>query len=124
ASRRCRAPGTLFRNRAPDLKTPDISVRALRMSRQGLLPRSKSSRSRGRPKRALNLPAGITAPLVRKEGAMLAVGTILHPTDFSERSQYAFAVACALARDYGARLVVVHVVQVPTIVYGEGVLPV
>ena len=41
---------------------------------------------------------------------MLAVNTILHPTDFSERSQYAFWLACPLARDYGARLIVVHVV--------------
>jgi nucleotide-binding universal stress UspA family protein len=54
---------------------------------------------------------------------MLAVRTILHPTDFSERSQYAFGLACALARDYGARLIVLHVVEVPTVIYGEGVVP-
>src|SRR5207249_11047036 len=54
---------------------------------------------------------------------MLAVNTILHPTDFSERSQYAFWLACVLARDYGARLVVLHVVAAPIIVYGEGVVP-
>jgi len=54
---------------------------------------------------------------------MLAIHTILHPTDFSEHSQYAFALACALARDYGARLVVLHVVTVPVVVYGEGVVP-
>ena len=53
---------------------------------------------------------------------MLAVNTILHPTDFSERSQYAFWLACSLARDYDARLVVLHVVAVPTVVYGEGVV--
>jgi len=52
---------------------------------------------------------------------MLAVNTILHPTDFSERSQYAFWLACSLARDYGARLVVLHV-AVPAVVYGEGVV--
>jgi nucleotide-binding universal stress UspA family protein len=54
---------------------------------------------------------------------MLAVRTILHPTDFSDRSQAAFGLACALARDYGARLVVLHVVTVPTVIYGEGLLP-
>jgi len=40
---------------------------------------------------------------------MLPIHTILHPTDFSDRSETAFHVACRLARDYGARLVVVHV---------------
>jgi nucleotide-binding universal stress UspA family protein len=53
---------------------------------------------------------------------MLAVHTILHPTDFSEHSQSAFWLACALARDYGARLVVLHVVATPTVVYGDGVV--
>jgi hypothetical protein len=41
---------------------------------------------------------------------MLAIHTILHPTDSSEHSQYAFWLACALARDYGARLVVMHAI--------------
>jgi nucleotide-binding universal stress UspA family protein len=45
--------------------------------------------------------------------AMLAIRTILHPTDFSERSGYAFEVAHALARDYNARLIVLHVAQPP-----------
>lgn len=40
---------------------------------------------------------------------MLSFRTILHPTDFSECSNYAFQVACTLARDPGARLVLVHV---------------
>ena len=31
---------------------------------------------------------------------MLAIRTILHPTDFSEQSDYAFRLACSLARDY------------------------
>ena len=35
---------------------------------------------------------------------MLPIKTILHPTDFSKHSANAFEVACALARDYGARL--------------------
>jgi nucleotide-binding universal stress UspA family protein len=34
--------------------------------------------------------------------------TILHPTDFSPGSAAAFAAACDLARDYDARLVVLH----------------
>jgi len=50
---------------------------------------------------------------------MLPIRTILHPTDFSEPAQHAFAAACALARDHGARLVVLYV-RVPTVVaYGE-----
>jgi nucleotide-binding universal stress UspA family protein len=40
---------------------------------------------------------------------MLPIHTILHPTDFSQRSKNAFAVACALARDYRARMIVLHV---------------
>jgi nucleotide-binding universal stress UspA family protein len=43
---------------------------------------------------------------------MLPIKTILHPTDFSETSAQAFWVACAAARDYGARVVVTHVVNV------------
>jgi nucleotide-binding universal stress UspA family protein len=35
--------------------------------------------------------------------------TILHPTDFSERSELAFQVADTLARDTTARLIVLHV---------------
>jgi nucleotide-binding universal stress UspA family protein len=54
---------------------------------------------------------------------MLAVHTILHPTDFSDRSGYAFWLACALARDYGARLIALHVWAAPTVVYAEGVIP-
>jgi nucleotide-binding universal stress UspA family protein len=45
---------------------------------------------------------------------MLALRSILHPTDFSEHSDYAFRLACSLARDYKARLVLVHVT--PTVV--------
>ncbi len=53
---------------------------------------------------------------------MLAIRTVLHPTDFSERSEFAFRLACSLARDYGARLVVLHVAEPPTAVAGEGVV--
>jgi nucleotide-binding universal stress UspA family protein len=54
---------------------------------------------------------------------MLAVRSILHPSDFSERSQYALGQACALARAYDARLVLLHVVAMPVVLYGEGALP-
>ncbi len=54
---------------------------------------------------------------------MLAIQTILHPTDFSASSDGAFQLTCALARDYGARVVVLHVWVPPVIVYGEGVVP-
>ena len=40
---------------------------------------------------------------------MLALKTILHPTDFSPRAEHAFHLACALARDHGSRLIVLHV---------------
>jgi nucleotide-binding universal stress UspA family protein len=54
---------------------------------------------------------------------MLAIRTVLHPTDFSDTSQNALNVACALARDYDARLVVLHVATRPSMAYGEGVVP-
>jgi nucleotide-binding universal stress UspA family protein len=54
---------------------------------------------------------------------MLPIHSILYPTDFSERSGYALHLACALARDYGARLVILHIATPPTIAYGEGILP-
>lgn len=41
---------------------------------------------------------------------MLSVKTILHPTDFSPCSARAFELACSVARDYGAKLVVMHVI--------------
>jgi nucleotide-binding universal stress UspA family protein len=53
---------------------------------------------------------------------MLAIKTILHPTDFSERSHYAFRLACALARDHGARLIVLHVAETPMPIASAGVV--
>ncbi len=50
---------------------------------------------------------------------MLPVHKVLHPTDFSDCSDNAFQVACALARDHNAPLVVLHVVA-PHLFYGEG----
>jgi nucleotide-binding universal stress UspA family protein len=43
-----------------------------------------------------------------------SIRTILHPTDFSEYSRHAFDLACGLARDYAARLLVLHVAEPPT----------
>src|SRR5688572_15670272 len=56
---------------------------------------------------------------------MLGIRTILHPTDFSKNSEYARHLAAALARDYNAHLVVLHVQPIPVAVYGygEGILP-
>jgi nucleotide-binding universal stress UspA family protein len=48
---------------------------------------------------------------------MLPVRTVLHPTDFSEHSDYAFRLACSLARDYGARLIVLHALERPVLAY-------
>lgn len=44
---------------------------------------------------------------------MLAIHTILHPTDFSPLARHAFEVACSLAYDYKARLVLLHVHEPP-----------
>jgi nucleotide-binding universal stress UspA family protein len=54
---------------------------------------------------------------------MLTIKTILHPTDFSERSQDAFRLACSLARDHGARLILLHVIPPPQAV-GYDAMPV
>ena len=44
---------------------------------------------------------------------MLPIKTILHATDFSRGSDLALQLAGALARDYGARLVILHVGRPP-----------
>jgi nucleotide-binding universal stress UspA family protein len=44
---------------------------------------------------------------------------ILHPTDFSEQAQYAFAAACSLARDHHSRVVVMYVRAPSVVAYGE-----
>ena len=54
---------------------------------------------------------------------MLPLATILHPTDFSEHSEFAFRLACALARDYKARLVLLHVIPPPMVIYAGGPVP-
>lgn len=45
---------------------------------------------------------------------MYPIHTILHPTDFSPGSAFAFQMACALAKDYNARLILLYVVRPPT----------
>jgi len=49
---------------------------------------------------------------------MLPIKTILHPTDFSEASEHAMRMAIGLARDYHARLILMHAVE-PPVYYGE-----
>ncbi len=50
---------------------------------------------------------------------MLPVKIILHPTDLSEQSEVAYRVACAVARDHGARVVVAHVMTLPLRAYRD-----
>ena len=51
---------------------------------------------------------------------MTSIHTILHPTDFARCSQRAFQAACSLARDHGARLLVLHVME-PMRLAGESI---
>jgi nucleotide-binding universal stress UspA family protein len=48
--------------------------------------------------------------------------TILHATDFSESAGVAYRVACSLAREHQARLVLLHVVEPPAVAYAGGVI--
>jgi nucleotide-binding universal stress UspA family protein len=61
---------------------------------------------------------------MQRSFAMLEIQTILHPTDLSPLSEYAFRLACSLARDHGAHLIVLHV-RPPEILLAESpyVLP-
>jgi nucleotide-binding universal stress UspA family protein len=52
---------------------------------------------------------------------MFPIRKILHPTDFSEHSQAAFELACALARDYSAELIVLHVNRSTAIFAPDGI---
>src|SRR5579883_244996 len=54
---------------------------------------------------------------------MLPLATVLHPTDFSQNSEFAFRVACSLARDYNARLILLHVIPPPMVIYAGGPVP-
>ena len=51
---------------------------------------------------------------------MLPIRTIIHPTDLTENSHYAFQMAFALARDYGANIVLLHVYPTPVYPVADG----
>jgi nucleotide-binding universal stress UspA family protein len=53
---------------------------------------------------------------------MFPIHAILHGTDFSDHSGYGLGLACALARDYQARLVVLHVAAPLAVVFEGGVI--
>ena len=75
--------------------------------------------------RLLPFRAGENNGELGKENAMLPIHTVLHPTDFTVHSDYAFQMACALARDYEAKLVILHVHPMPAVPVGNGgLLPV
>jgi nucleotide-binding universal stress UspA family protein len=54
---------------------------------------------------------------------MLPMRTILVPTDFSCSSANAFAIAASLAREGGARVILLHVLSEPTFMEGTGLIP-
>ena len=47
--------------------------------------------------------------------------TILHPTDYSDSANHAFRLACSLARDSAARLVILHATPPPYPLVGEAI---
>lgn len=51
------------------------------------------------------------------------IKTILHPTDFSAASRHALELAFSLARDHGARVVLLNVVE-PPFYGGEPLMPI
>jgi nucleotide-binding universal stress UspA family protein len=54
---------------------------------------------------------------------MFPLHVILHPTDFSPSSEQAFHLACSLARDHGARLIALHVLERPLIIQSGVMTP-
>jgi nucleotide-binding universal stress UspA family protein len=51
----------------------------------------------------------VKAPPREPPPAAVSIQTILHPTDLSDRCAEAFRVACSVAKDHAARVIVVHV---------------
>jgi universal stress protein A len=51
---------------------------------------------------------------------MKTIQSILYATDFSAQADAAFPLAVALARDYGAKLTIAHVVPMPAFAYTTG----
>jgi nucleotide-binding universal stress UspA family protein len=54
---------------------------------------------------------------------MFSIRTILHPTDFSGNAELAFELACSVAADHSARLVVLHIEEQQAATYGEAISP-
>jgi nucleotide-binding universal stress UspA family protein len=54
---------------------------------------------------------------------MFPIRTILHPTDFSDRSEAALQVAHCLAREHGARLIILHVAPEEVVGGGLPIVP-
>lgn len=54
---------------------------------------------------------------------MIHLKTILHPTDFSEDSRYALELACSLARDQAARVILLHVLPRPSLIGRDSNVP-
>jgi nucleotide-binding universal stress UspA family protein len=46
---------------------------------------------------------------------MFPIATILYPTDFSPSSDNTFHLACSLARERGARIIILHVAELPLV---------
>ncbi len=63
-----------------------------------------------------------TAKAHNLRGKMNTIRSILFATDFSAQSETAFPLAVALARDYGAHLLIAHVMQPPIVAYTPGEL--
>lgn len=84
--------------------------------------KSTTRSSAPRPKRLSTQPqahrATSSQPTGLRRTPSLKVRTILVPVDFSERSRSALNYALALARDFGASLVVLHVLD-PLLVPGR-----
>jgi nucleotide-binding universal stress UspA family protein len=69
---------------------------------------------------------GAPCPVVTvraQPGPAAPVRTILHPTDFSQPCEAAFEVACSLARDHGAGMIVIHVIAPPPPPLGRALPP-
>lgn len=64
-------------------------------------------------------PSDTTGPVA----SAVPIQTILHPTDLSDRCAEAFRVACSLAKDLAARVIVVHVPEQAVTGIGMAVPP-
>lgn len=61
----------------------------------------------------------LVPPVFEGVRPMLPIKTVLHATDFSQASTYAWEFACALAHDYRARLILLHVTEIPQMTRGN-----